>query len=148
MNVQQIKYEIQHIISGKSSASYDALIQTIAGYLRRGTKASPMAQKKHQYKAQETKDLIEFARSNNILIDTIPLHDFVSSGAEQKVYIKDTAHVVKLNDCVYYVSWEDYFYSLLLHNYFFTDTAYEFKGFYLLDDVLHAVVQQPYVKAN
>ncbi|MFV0565462.1 MAG: hypothetical protein ACK5NB_06490 [Flavobacteriaceae bacterium] len=79
---------------------------------------------------------------------TISEENFVSSGAEQKVYIKGKRNVIKLNDAVYYASWEDYFHNLLLHNYFFSDTAYELMGFYVANSVLYAVVQQTYVKAD
>jgi len=61
MNIKQIKHELQNLISGKSGASYDALIQTVAGHLRSGKRTSPMAEEKHQNKAQETKELIDFA---------------------------------------------------------------------------------------
>ncbi len=63
MNIKQIKYELQNLISGKSGASYDALIQTAAGYLRTGKRAGPMAEEKHQNKAQEAEGLIDFAKS-------------------------------------------------------------------------------------
>jgi hypothetical protein len=61
MNIKQIKHELQNLISGKSGASYDALIQTVAGHLRSGKRTSPMAEEKYQNKAQETKELIDFA---------------------------------------------------------------------------------------
>lgn len=61
MNIKQIKHELQNLISGKSGASYDALIQTVAGHLRSGKRTSPTAKEKHQNKAQETKELIDFA---------------------------------------------------------------------------------------
>ncbi len=54
MDTKQIKYELQNLISGKSSASYDALIQAVASHLRSGKRTSPMAKEKHQNKAQET----------------------------------------------------------------------------------------------
>jgi hypothetical protein len=148
MNIKQIKYELQHLISGKSGASYDALIQTVASHLRSGTRTSPMAEEKHQNKAQETEELIEFAKSNSLLLDIIPEDRFIASGAEQKVYITGDKHVIKLNDAIYYASWEDYFNNLLLHNYFFADTAYHFLGFYLSENILYAVVQQAYIKAD
>ena len=69
----------------------------------------------------------------------------MSEGAEQKVYLKDSEHVLKLNDAIYYNSWKDYLYNLLLHNYFFPDTAYDLLGFTKNDEVLYAVVQQNYV---
>jgi len=148
MNIKQIKYELQNLISGESGASYDALIQTVVSHLRRGKRASPMAEEKHENKAQETKELIDFAKSNNLIIENIPEEKFIASGAEQKVYITGEKYVIKLNDAIYYASWEDYFYNLLLHNYFFADTAYNLRGFHLSDNTFYAVVQQPYIKAD
>jgi hypothetical protein len=63
------------------------------------------------------------------LAKNINLSQYVSEGAEQKVYLKDSEYVFKLNDSIYYTSWKDYLYNLLLHNYFFPDTAYELIGF-------------------
>ncbi len=123
MNNKQTKYELQHLISGKSSASYDALIQTVARYLRSGKRTGPMAQEKHQNKGEETKKLKAYAKANHLLLENLSQENFISSGAEQRVYIKGESHVIKLNDAVYYASWEDYFHNLLLHNYFFADTA-------------------------
>jgi len=76
----------------------------------------------------------------------IDFSQYVSEGAEQKVYLKDSQHVIKLNDAIYYTSWVDYFHNLLLHNYFFPDTAYDLLGFTKDDqDVLYAVVRQNFV---
>lgn len=147
MNVKQIKYELQNLISGKSGSSHDALIQATASHLRSGKRASPMAKEKHQNKAQETKRLIEFAKQNELLI-SVNSGNFISEGAEQKVYIKDHQSVLKLNDSIYYASWEDYFHNLLLHNYFFADTSYKLLGFNIQDKKLYAVVEQPYIKAD
>ena len=148
MDIKQIKYELQNLISGKSGASYDALIQTVSSYLRSGKKSGPMAQEKHENKAQETKELIDFAKSNDLILEQIPEENFIASGAEQRVYITGDKYVIKLNDTIYYASWEDYFNNLLLHNYFFADTAYQLLGFYVSNDILYAVVQQPYIKAD
>lgn len=79
------------------------------------------------------------------MIDNIDFSQYVSEGAEQKVYLKDSEHVLKLNDAIYYNSWKDYLYNLLLHNYFFSGTAYDLVGFTKNDEVLYAVVQQNYV---
>ncbi|MEM8526529.1 MAG: hypothetical protein AAGG68_17940 [Bacteroidota bacterium] len=148
MNINQVKYELQHLISGKSSASYDALIQTVTSHLRSGKRTGPMAEEKHQNKAQETEKLIAFARANNLMLENIPEERFIASGAEQRVYIIGDKYVIKLNDAIYYASWEDYFYNLLLHNYFFADTAYNLLGFHLSKNTLYAVVQQTYIKAD
>lgn len=59
--------------------------------------------------------------------------------------MKDSETVLKLNDSIYYSSWKDYLYNLLLHNYFFPDTAYDLVGFTKDNHSLYAVVQQAYV---
>lgn len=148
MNIKQIKYELQHLISGKSGFGYDALIQAVARHLRSGKRASPMAEEKHENKPKEAKRLFEFARQSELIIGDINQEAFISAGAEQKVYINDDKTVIKLNDAIYYASWEDYFHNLLLHNYFFSDTAYHLLGFHWAEDTLFSVVEQPFVKAD
>ncbi|MFT5666952.1 MAG: hypothetical protein ACI9DK_001140 [Vicingaceae bacterium] len=148
MNFKNIKDELQHILSGKSGNSYNAPIQAIADYLGKGNRASPMAQEKHQNKTQEAEKLKQFGIDNNWMYPNVDSQKFISSGAEQKVYIKDDHHVIKLNDAIYYASWQDYFHNLLLHNYFFADTAYRFVGFNIQENNLFAVVQQPFVEAS
>ncbi len=53
-----------------------------------------------------------------------------------------------MNDSIFYISWEDYFNSLLLHNFYFADTAYELLGFKEESEILYAVVKQYFVKAT
>ncbi|MDQ1166884.1 hypothetical protein QE431_003202 [Flavobacterium sp. SORGH_AS 622] len=81
-------------------------------------------------------------------MDYINIHAFISSGAEQKVYLQNKHKVIKLNDIIYYESWEDYFNNLLLNNYFFPDTAYQLIGFYEQAEVLYAVVEQKFVQSD
>ena len=88
---------------------------------------------------------MNFIYENKLWIEDIDFSQYVSEGAEQKVYLKDSEHVLKLNDAIYYTSWKDYFYNLLLHNYFFSDTAYNLLGFTKENDVIYAVVQQNFV---
>ncbi len=148
MNTKQIKYELQNILSGKSNNSYDSVIKTVASYLRTSQKASPLAKEKHENKSKETESLINFAKENNLFYHKINENNYISEGAEQKVYIKNQQYVLKLNDAIYYASWEDYFHNLLLHNYFFADTAYQFLGFYKKEKELFAVVKQHFVESD
>lgn len=148
MNFKTIKNELQTILSGKSGSSYDASIQTVTRHLRTGHRTSPTAEEKHQNKSEETKNLIDFANKNKLFYEAIDPTKFISEGAEQKVFLKDNKTVIKLNDSIYYASWEDYFHNLLLHNYFFADTTYCFLGFYQNNDNLFAVVSQNFVKAD
>lgn len=107
-----------------------------------------MAKTSKLFKQEETKELIKYITKNNLWILNIDFDKFISQGAEQRVFIFDEKHVFKLNDSIYYASWLDYLNHLLLNNYFFPDTAYNLLGFYEQDQVLYAVVQQPYVKAT
>jgi len=107
-----------------------------------------MAQEYKQIKQQERESLIQFANQENLWLANINVENYVSQGAEQKVYLKDDASVLKLNDAIYYASWVDYFHNLLLNNLFFPDTAYQLLGFFKELDVIYAVVEQPCVKAT
>jgi hypothetical protein len=142
---KHLKDELHNVISGKSQVGFGAAIQTITGYLNEGQKASSNAESAKQIRQQETKKLEVYNSKNNLWINDIDFSQFVSQGAEQRVYLKDAVHVIKLNDAIYYECWMDYLYSLLLHNFFFEDTAYELAGFTKENGTLYAVVQQPYV---
>ncbi len=96
-----MKDEIQHILSGKSQVKYHHLIQTTCSYLKGSQGTSPMAQEFKQIKQQETKRLIEFANLHGLWLTDIPIANFVSQRAEQKVYLKDGSTVLKLNDAIY-----------------------------------------------
>jgi hypothetical protein len=149
MNKKAIKDELQNIIFGTSKNSQRTLIQTIACYLGTSEGSSALVKNHKQYKQEETKKLIEYCNKNNLFVNEKVNFDlFVSEGAEQKVYIKDNVTVYKLNDAIYYESWQDYLINLQLNNYFFPDTTYSLVGFCLIDEILYALVEQPFVKAN
>ncbi|MFM1821023.1 MAG: hypothetical protein RLZZ402_1382 [Bacteroidota bacterium] len=107
-----------------------------------------MAEEYKQNKQQERESLIQFANQENLWLADINVENYVSQGAEQKVYLKDGASVLKLNDAIYYASWIDYLHNLLLNNLFFPDTAYQLLGFFKELDVVYAVVEQPFIKAS
>ena len=140
--------EIEHIISRKSQIGSGIVIKTITDYLTRSQETGRMAKTDKHFKKSETKNLIVFIEENNFWYPSININDFVAEGAEQKVFIKNETSVIKLNDSIYYLSWVDYFYSLMLHNYFFQDTPYKLLGFYKLNETIFAVVEQPFVKAT
>lgn len=143
-----MKHELQLIISGKSEVKHGTIIQAAARYLRRSQSSSEMAKEFKHFKKQEAEALIRFANKNNLWVLDVNPESYVSEGAEQKVYLKDGKTVLKLNDAIYYTSWIDYFSNLLLNNFFFPDTAYNLLGFYQNEDILYAVVEQPFVKAT
>ncbi|MFY8097129.1 MAG: hypothetical protein ACOVMH_04875 [Flavobacterium sp.] len=140
-----LKDEIYNVLSGKSEVSLGTTIQSITCYLNNGQKASPTIENEKHLKKQEAEKLENYISKNNLWINDIDFSQYVSEGAEQKVYLRDSEHVLKLNDSIYYSSWKDYCYNLLLHNYFFPDTAYELIGFTKDKDILYAIVKQNYV---
>ncbi len=142
-----MKDELQNIISGKSQVKHGTTIQAAAHYIRNGKKTSNLVKGSNDFKKQEESYLIDFANQNSLWRE-INIEDFISNGAEQLVYLKDQKYVIKLNDAIYYTSWEDYFINLLLNNYFFPDTAYKLIGFYKNEKSFYAVVEQIFVLAN
>ena len=141
-----IKYELQNIISGVGKHTEEDLIKAAAHHLRKSEEASRIAQKSEFTKEQETKELIEWVNQENLWFKGHDENRFIASGAEQRVYLfSDEIFVYKLNDSIFYNFWLDYFYSLLVHNYFFPSTAYELIGFYQKEDTLFAVVKQPFI---
>jgi hypothetical protein len=143
-----LKDELRNIISGKNEVRNGTAIQTISCYLKRSAGASKVAKDEKHFKKQETEVLKEYITKNNLWAANIDTSNYVSEGAEQKVYLKDGEYVLKLNDGIFYTSWEDYFNNLLLHNFYFSDTAYELLGFIEEDEKLYAVVKQYFVKAT
>lgn len=140
-----LKNEIRTIISRTGEVRYGAAIQAAARHLDHGSTTSPKSQVSKQVREQETKELERFISEKNLWIVDIDFSKYVSEGAEQRVFLKDSNSVIKLNDAIYYSSWKDYFHNLLLHNFFFPDTAYELLGFTKENDSLFAVVQQDFV---
>ncbi len=137
---------IQDVISGKSKVSNGEVIQATASYLRKNEGASLMGSAKPSKK--ETERLEDYISENNLWIGDGIIGSYISEGVEQKVYRFDSNNVIKLNTSVYYRSWESYLNSLLLHNLFFPDTAYELIGFIRRDGELNAVVKQPFIEAT
>ena len=142
---KHLKHELYNIISGKSQVSQGTIIQTIAGYLNDGTQSGFNTENSKQIREKEATRLERFATENNLWINDIDFSQYISEGAEQRVYLKDANYVLKLNDAIYYSFWLDYFHNLLLHNFFFPDTTYELLGFAKENNNLYAVVKQPFV---
>jgi hypothetical protein len=140
-----LKNELHNVISGKSQVRFGTFIQTIASYLNDGAQTGGNNPDEKRLKSQETEKLRQFISEKNLWIHDLDFSQYVSEGAEQKVYLKDSEHVIKLNDAIYYTFWKDYFINLLLHNYFFSDTAYELIGFSEENEIIYAIVQQPFV---
>lgn len=98
-------------------------------------------------KKKQAKDLEKFCTQHNLWVEQLPPKEtFLTRGGEARVYLQeDKRHVIKLNDAIYYATWLEYLNSILLHNLFFPNTAYDLIGFAKEEETLLAVLIQPFV---
>jgi hypothetical protein len=147
--MKNIKDELQNIIFGDELAGQANKLKKVQRFLRSDAAASLTAKKRQHVKSKETAKLLAFAERENFFYTPLILKsDFISEGAEQKVYRLNGTHVIKTNAGIFYESWLDYFNSLIIHNYFFPATAYTFLGFKIINDELNAVVAQEFIVAS
>ncbi len=79
--------------------------------------------------------------------DNLQFSIYLSEGAEQKVFFNAQQNkVTKFNDGIFYVNWTQYFESIIIHNILFSETAYDFSGFLMINKTLYAVVEQNYIE--
>lgn len=147
--MKNIKDELQNIIIGDGSLGSTSQLKEVQNFLRRNEKASIRSKKQKYLKSEETIGLINFAIEKKLLfLEEISEDNFISAGAEQRVYRYDDTQIIKTNDSIFYEYWLDYFNSLLIHNYFFRSTAYDFLGFKLIDNVLFSVIKQAFIVSD
>ncbi|MCU0443344.1 MAG: hypothetical protein MUE85_00405 [Microscillaceae bacterium] len=149
MDFNTIKYELQNIIRGNGQTSQRSTLQAVAYYLSRSQSASSQIEDSKQYKIKEIEFLNSLLKSKELWLSAPDPNTYLTEGAEQKVYlVSDFRNVLKMNSGVFYLSWLDYLHSLLLHNFFFPHTAYDFLGFCQDTEEIFAVVKQPYIKTT
>ena len=142
-----IKDEVRNIIQGTGRVTKGTAIQAASAYLRANASAgSEGEESKSKPRKNEREKLEDYISEKGLWFNIDHIGVYLTEGVEQKVYRFDAAHVIKLNAKVYYKSWESYFNSLLLHNYFFPLTAYELIGFIRRHGELHAVVKQTFIE--
>jgi Serine/Threonine/Tyrosine Kinase found in polyvalent proteins len=81
--------EIQRIISGESQVEHGTVIQTIIGHLRRSQETSAVDKESKQFQREEENCLRKFIEENELWVLDIDLSNYISEGAEQKVYLKN-----------------------------------------------------------
>ena len=96
------KNELKDVLCGASQVKHGTLIQAATRHLRRSQKTSSMAQESKHFKEEETERLCQWIEEQQLWYRTLDLTQFISSGAEQKVYLKGEKGVIKLNDSIYY----------------------------------------------
>ena len=147
--MKNIKNELQNIITGNGQIGDKNLIKTIQDVLRRNEKSIQISSQNKLVKSEEEIFLKHIIEAEDLTYkEEISESNYISEGAEQKVYRLDDKYVIKLNDTIFYASWKDYFNSLLIHNYFFNSKKYELLGFKIINKKIFAVVKQRFVKAD
>ena len=148
-DLNKLKNELQNIICRTDAGGESQLIKTAQTYLRKSFATGKGVKEKKYSREQEEEKLIEFINQNNLWVPPDSFGAFITEGAEQKIYFpENSTDVIKISDAVFYLYWEDYFNNLLIHNYFFSDTAYSLSGFHILDKKLFAVLKQPFIKST
>lgn len=144
--MKDIKYELQNIILGDGPPGQPGELKKVQTFLRANAGTGITVEKQQYLKSKEAAALVVFAKAEKLLYEpAISEDNFISEGAEQRVYRFDDLHVIKTNGGIFYESWLDYFNSLLIHNYFFPATAYHFVGFKTINKELHAIVKQQFI---
>jgi hypothetical protein len=148
------KDQLSDIIAGKIFEGSGNTLQAARNYLAGSFETSKTIERDFDrfsvVKERQAEALKEFALGNKCLLNhKRPEWTFLSEGGESKVFLtKQGTHVIKMNDAVYYNTWLDFLNSILLHNLFFPETAYELLGFCELEGELFAFLKQAYIKAQ
>jgi len=144
--------ELRNIILGISETSTGHSIQTVLCFLRKSETTSREIEKSEFFsKTNEVKWLREYANNNQFWHNEIKEDTYIGEGAEQKVYLEENGlFVIKTNDSIFYETWNDYFVSLLIHNYLFPTTAYQLLGFFenMNKTEFYSVVKQPFIEST
>ena len=147
--MKDIKHELQSIIIGNGQNGSTSQLKKVHDFLRGHEKTGSKPEKPKYLKSEEEQLLISFAEKEKLFFSAEISEDlFISEGAEQRVYRFDDHSVIKLNGSIFYEYWLDYFSSLLVHNYFFKSTLYDFLGFKIINKTLYAVVKQDFIVAT
>jgi hypothetical protein len=97
--------ELQRIISGKSEVRYGTNIFAAVSYLRASAQSSTLGEADKHFKRKETEILKQYIDNQQLWLKNIDLNNYVSEGAEQKVYLKDSKSVRLrrfFNRCFFY----------------------------------------------
>lgn len=91
-----------------------------------------------------------YCNEHQLWVNDLPGKDrYLTRGGEARIYLNvDNKHVIKLNEAVYYATWLVFFNSISLHNLIFSNTAYSFQGMIKEQDVLFAVLKQPFITSD
>lgn len=146
------KRKLENIVRGSLIEGNTDHCTTVRNFLCASFSTSTTVKKDFEskllIKKEQESSLRNYADTHQLWISHLP-EQYLTKGGESLVYLDTaTSSVVKINDAIYYATWLEYFNSLVLHNLIFKDTAYSFIGFIDIENVLYAVVNQPFIIAD
>src|SRR5476651_1528078 len=96
--MKTIKDELQHIILGDEPSGQGSALKKTQTFLRGYAETSRDTQKQQYVKNKEAEAILAFAKQEKLFYEEdISESDFISQGAEQKVYRLNEFQVIKTN---------------------------------------------------
>ena len=136
----------------RTNSPINSILEQAAHVVRRKKETTGTLEPTEIYKRGQTKELINFANSNNLWISLSNLNvEFLSKGGENEVYTGNKDNIVfKLNNFEYAGDdLENFFIRINAHNKLFGNVPYQMIGFaYNSKKEFCAVLIQPYILAE
>lgn len=136
----------------RTHSPINSILEQAAYIARRKKETAGTLEPTESYKRGQTKELIDFAKSNNLWISLSELNvEFLSKGGENEVYTGNKDNIViKLNNFEYAGDdLENLFIRINAHNKLFGNVPYQMIGFaYNSQQEFCAVLIQPYILAE
>ena len=136
----------------RTHSPINSILEQAAYIARREKETAGTLEPTESYKRGQTKELIDFANSNNLWISLSELNvEFLSKGGENEVYTGNKDNIViKLNNFEYAGDdLENFFIRINAHNKLFGNVPYQMIGFaYNSQQEFCAVLIQPYILAE
>lgn len=136
----------------RTHSPINSILEQAAYIARRKKETAGTLEPTESYKRGQTKELIDFAKSNNLWISLSELNvEFLSKGGESEVYTGNKDNIViKLNNFEYAGDdLENFFIRINAHNKLFGNVPYQMIGFaYNSQQEFCAVLIQPYILAE
>ena len=136
----------------RTNSPINSILEQATNIVRRKKETTGTLEPTESYKRGQTKELIDFANSNNLWISLSNLNvEFLSKGGENEVYTGNKDNIViKLNNFEYAGDdLENFFIRINAHNKLFGNVPYQMIGFaYNGKKEFCAVLIQPYILAE
>jgi hypothetical protein len=150
----EIREKLQNIVDGTRFEGATDCCTKVRNLLIEGFGTDPTVKAEFESRAvikeKQASFLETWARDASLWLDVLPAGSvYLTKGGESNVYLsQDELNVIKVNDAIYYATWDEYLTSLVLHNLLFPNTTYSLVGFMQVNNELHAVLKQPFIEGE